>query len=444
MKATISELQIKFSIIFVVVALLLLFTALLIGVMFTNYLVSPIKSLIRATEKVKDGELNTIMKIEGPDNDEFVRLGSAFNDMTIQLDRQRNALLEANYQIDKRRRYSEAVLSGVSAGVIALNKAQEVVSFNRSAPRVLHLGQEHISGTIHDCFPEVLPLLTKVDDSEKLGEVIKEEITIERDAKKIILSVRVSTAIHDNTIEGYVITFDDITTLISAQRSAAWRDVARRIAHEIKNPLTPIQLSAERLKRKYARQITEEPENYLRYIDTITSNVGNIGNMVEEFVNFSRMPRPEFKKENLSSIISEVIFAEQCVNEAIRFDFNKPSYPVWVLCDKSQINQALINLCKNAVESIANCSLKRGEGCIEITLRPDGKSCIVEIQDNGMGFPEDLIDRLTEPYVTTRAKGTGLGLAIVKKIMEDHEVSITLDNRENGAYVRLVFKTVTS
>lgn len=442
MKARISELQIKFSIIFVMVALLLLFTALLIGVMFTNYLVSPIKKLIRATERIKHGELSTNISIEGPNNDEFVRLGNAFNDMTAQLERQRSALLEANHQIDRRRRFSEAVLSGVSAGVIALNKSQNVVSFNRSAPPVLHISQENISGNIKDCFPEVVSLLAEVDNSEHLGDVIKKEITIERDNKKIILNVRVSTAVHDNTIEGYVITFDDITNLISAQRSAAWRDVARRIAHEIKNPLTPIQLAAERLRRKYSDQITIEPENYTRYIDTITSNVSNIGNMVEEFVNFSRMPRPEFKKENLVSIISEVIFAEQCVNESVGFVYHKPVDDVWVLCDKNQINQALINLCKNAVESITNCSLKRGEGCIKITLRPEGKNCTIEIQDNGPGFPEELIDRLTEPYVTTRAKGTGLGLAIVKKIMEDHEVSINLDNNQEGAFVRLVFKTV--
>lgn len=421
LKGNISNLQIQFSFVFLAVAVLLLFAALWVGIIFTGDLVKPVSLLIRATERVKAGDL-TIRVEEGPKNDEVGTLSRAFNRMTGQLQKQRDELVEVNRQIDLRRRIIEAVLSGVTAGVLAVDKHRNITLFNRSALKLLSLQSENMKGAaLHNVLPEVSGLLNKIE--EKREELIQDEIAIDRAGHKSVLLVRiVSEGFADG---GYIITFDDITELLTAQRSAAWADVARRIAHEVKNPLTPIQLSAERLKKKYRDEIKTDPDVFDKYIDTINRHVGTIGRIIEEFVNFARMPTPVLAMNNIPQIVRDAAFSQEAVNSSIKYSLNLPDEKVMVNCDAGQVTQVLTNLLKNSMEAIEGKGEKNGY--ISITLKKD-KNVLIEIEDNGPGFPPDLIGRITEPYVTTREKGTGLGLAIVKKVMSDHGGNLSVAN----------------
>jgi two-component system nitrogen regulation sensor histidine kinase NtrY len=271
------------------------------------------------------------------------------------------------------------------------------------------------------------------------------EIRVTRDRSVRTLLVRVAAERQDDEIVGYVVTFDDITALQSAQRKAAWADIARRIAHEIKNPLTPIQLSAERLKRKYLEQITSDRDTFSMCTDTIIRQVEDIGRMVDDFSSFARMPQPSMKPENLAEICRQAVFLERTRHPEIAFDLREPEQPISLRCDSRQVGRALANVLKNAAESIerreANADLP---GEIAITLRrtedTDDSRVVIVVEDNGVGLPEEHRDRLTEPYVTTRDKGTGLGLAIVKKIMEDHDGDLLLEDRSvAGARISLIF-----
>ena len=343
--------------------------------------------------------------------------------MAGQLQQQRNQLIESNEQIDARRRFSEAVLAGVSAGVIALNQEKIVDLSNRSARQLLGLKREVLEGLpLADVLPEFLPLVL---EAEKFPEKeFRREVSLQRETHKLTLLVRVVME------QGYIITFDDITELQKAQRTAAWSDVARRIAHEIKNPLTPIQLAAERLKRKYLKEIVTEPETFVRYTDTIMRHVGDIGRMVEEFVQFARMPAPNFQPHNLTTLIEDALFTQGYATPNITLSFVPPSQPVMLTCDHGQITQVLTNLLKNAAESLET-RLKTNPDvppAIVVSLAQEPQHIILEIRDNGLGFPPELMDRLTEPYVTTRPKGAGLGLAIVKKVLDDHNARLVLSN----------------
>lgn len=445
-RAQLSNIQLQFSVMFVLVALLLLLAAIWYAMFFAARLVVPISQLVEAAERVRAGDYATRVD-EGPENDELATLGRAFNRMTNQLASQRRDLMKANRQLDNRRRFSEAVLSGVSAGVMALDIDGAITLNNRSAQRLLRMPQEEdMTGKpVRDVLPEIETLLAEV--AAKPEKMQQADLTVLRGDKPLTLHARLAAQEFDGEVESYILTFDDITPLVAAQRHAAWADVARRVAHEIKNPLTPIQLSAQRLKRKYQKEVAEsEQENFAKYTDTIIRHVGDIGNMVEEFVNFARMPAPRFSRENISDLVAKSVFSEETVHPQVAYHLDMAEKEVFADIDASQVRQVITNLVKNAAEAIegrlasgSEDAMKEG-GQIHVSCLEDDGHCVIEVQDNGVGFPGDQIHRLLEPYVTTRAKGTGLGLAIVKKIMEDHKGRVELENRpEGGALVRLVF-----
>lgn len=435
-----ANIQIQFSVMFMLVALLLVLAAVWYGMYFAARLVVPISQLVEAAERVRGGDYATRVN-EGPEDDELATLGRAFNRMTNQLASQRRDLMRANRQIDNRRRFSEAVLAGVSAGVMALDTRGVITLHNRSAAQLLQMGTEEPAHDIMigDVLPELESVLAGiVEQPERLWV---QDITISRGKKLITLHMRISLQECEEEMEGYILTFDDITPLVQAQRNAAWGDVARRVAHEIKNPLTPIQLSAQRLKKKFLQQVDpKDHESFTRYTDTIVRHVADIGNMVEEFVQFARLPTPKFSYENLNDLLTKIVFSEETSHPNITYCLDIPEEEIMIECDAGQVRQVMTNLVKNAAEAI-EARLKDGDGgIIEIFCDRNVQQVIIEIKDNGSGFPSDNIDQVLEPYVTTRTKGTGLGLAIVKKIMEDHKGKIELENKsEGGALVRLVF-----
>ncbi|MDY0240943.1 MAG: PAS domain-containing sensor histidine kinase [Rhodospirillaceae bacterium] len=453
LEGTRSGLQITFSAIFGVVALLLLLAAIWVGLSLATQLATPIIRLIDAAERVRSGDLSAHVDEDGA-SDELASLSRAFNRMTIQLGTQRQELVETNRQLDERRRFSEAVLAGVTAGVIGLDRLGVVELPNRSAAELLGLAPEAMIGrSLAEVAPEMADLFDQVQRRPERS--VQEELHIKRDGRNRVLLLRiVAECDEDQNVTGFVATFDDITELLTAQRTAAWADVARRIAHEIKNPLTPIQLSAERLKRKYLKEISSDRETFLSCTDTIVRQVGDIGRMVDEFSAFARMPAPVMKEGNLVEVVDQAVFLAHNGFRDITFKVEKTEPVIMVPCDVRQIGRALTNLLKNAAESIEG---REGEnlpqGFVSIHIgREDQERVMVKVEDNGRGFPQEQRDRLTEPYVTTRAKGTGLGLAIVKKIMEDHGGDLILEDRdEAGARAILVFhgaddgpRTVTS
>ncbi|MBV8166636.1 MAG: PAS domain-containing sensor histidine kinase, partial [Alphaproteobacteria bacterium] len=436
-----SEIQITFALGFVVVALLLLLAAVWIGLVAATKMARPISNLIAASERIRSGDLSTRVE-EAPAGDELGSLSRAFNRMTSQLAAQRAELVEANRQLDRRRRFTETVLFGVSAGVVGLDAAGRINLPNRSASDLLSTDlQRHVGEDLAVVVPEMAELLEAAKGRpDRLTEA---HIKLVRDRRTRTLLTRVALEQVGEEARGFVVTFDDITELLSAQRKAAWADVARRIAHEIKNPLTPIQLSAERLKRKYLKEITSDPETFTICTDTIVRQVGDIGRMVDEFSAFARMPAPIMKSEDLVALCREVAFLQRQGHSHVTVTLDCPDQPLYLRCDGRQLRQALINLVQNAVDAIdgrerpADGTLPKGE--VVIRLRETERATIIEVDDNGKGLPVER-DRLTEPYVTTRAKGTGLGLAIVKKIMEDHAGELRLDDAPSGgARVSLLF-----
>jgi two-component system nitrogen regulation sensor histidine kinase NtrY len=424
-----------------VVALLLLLAAVWLGLVFAKQLVQPVSELIEAAEQVRAGNLGARVR-EPNASDELSLLSRTFNRMTSQLASQRADLVEANRQVDKRRRFTETVLAGVSAGVIGLDLDGRITLVNRSAAEFLGAEPELLAGRdLAEILPEMVPILDQLGPTQT--KLIQSQFDLRRPGlPQRTLLVRIAAEQQGRQVRGYVATFDDVTELLQAQRKAAWADVARRIAHEIKNPLTPIQLAAERLKRKYLKQIDTDPETFVTCTDTIIRQVGDIGRMVDEFSAFARMPQPVMRRESLGELVAQAVFLQRQAHPDIVFDAAKPSDPVIVACDGRQITQALTNLLQNAIDSIEGRSAEDGEspppGHIEVLVTLEGGHALITISDNGKGLPEAERDRLTEPYVTTRAKGTGLGLAIVKKIMEDHAGSLDMqDNPGGGARVVL-------
>jgi two-component system nitrogen regulation sensor histidine kinase NtrY len=437
LKSNIFGIQIQFSIVFVLLALLLLFGAVWYGMHFASRLIIPITKLVKAAERVRAGDFATRVA-EGPKDDEVGTLARAFNRMTDELEKQRKDLIEANRQLDTRRRFSEAVLSGVSAGILAVTRDKHITLANPVAASLLLLPQNAtLKGQLLTrAVPEFAPLFER--SSEKAGAQATGDITLVRGGKTYVLHVRVTVEHIMDSIEGYIITFDDITELLVAQRSAAWSDVARRVAHEIKNPLTPITLAAERLRKKYLPQITTDAESYVRYVDTISKHVGDIGKIVEEFVTFARMPAPVIKREDIAALIRKAVFSEQTAHGEIAYQLSLDESPQYVLCDEQQISRAILNLLKNAAEAFE--AREGHKGVIMVECHAEGGHCRLRIMDNGPGFPPDKMHRLLEPYMTTRAKGTGLGLAIVKKIIDDHKAQLALENLpEGGACVTIIF-----
>ena len=438
--------QLTFVMMYVLVALLLVLAAMWMGLTLADQLVSPIRGLISAAERIRKGDLSARVPDIGRPG-ELAVLSRAFNRMTSQIESQQQGLIEANRELDERRRFTETVLSGVSAGVIGLDSSSRIHLPNRSASELLGIDLAGAIGRrLGAEVPEMAGLVTKVMTPPHRPQ--RAEVRLERDGRLRTLLVRMAAERLGGDTAGYVVTFDDVTELLAAQRQAAWADVARRIAHEIKNPLTPIQLAAERLKRKYMKEVTTDPDAFVTCTDTIVRQVEEIGRMVDEFSSFARMPQPSIKDENFSDICRQTLFLERNRHPDIRFELDLTGADVFVRCDNRQVSRALTNVLKNGAEAV----LARGDGSaaatpigeVQLILRESdeeaGRHVTVTIEDNGAGLPAEDQDRLTEPYVTTRPKGTGLGLAIVKKIVEDHDGDLQLANRpEGGARVVLRF-----
>ena len=443
LQARYSGLQITVTMIFVVVGLLLLLAAIWSGLLLARQLVNPISELINAADRVRAGDLTSRManvkRLE-----EFEYLARSFNRMTSQIQTQRDELIDANRQIDNRRRLTETVLSGVSSGVIGVDFEGNINLANNSAANLLSKAQAKLIGKyIFDVLPELKNALNKI--ALNPTKAIQEQIQVvsNNGNQRSFLFNIVIEQIEEKTT-GLIITFDDITELQAAQRKAAWSDVARRIAHEIKNPLTPIQLSAERLQRKYLKEISGDADTFEQCTNTIIKHVGDIGRMVDEFSSFARMPNPILKTAILSNHIEESLVLSKQAHGDISFNYIKDDNNFVVSFDAQQIRQVVTNLLQNAVDSIntrqKNEELKNVDGGkVDILIGDNEDEVFVSITDNGIGFPKDEdISMLTEPYITHKVKGTGLGLAIVKKIMEDHNGDIYLGTptwlQNNGSW----------
>ena len=423
---------------FVLVALLLLMAAIWAGLAFAGRLARPVTALAAAAERVRGGDLSTRVEETG-EGDEIGSLTKAFNRMTDQLEAQRDELLEANRQLDTRRHFIETVLSGVSAGVIGLDRVGRVNVANRPASELL---SQDLDGWIGRPLAPLAPGISALlaEARKPPDRAAETEIELRDGDSTRTMFVRVVADLRDDAIVGFVVTFNDITELLAAQRKAAWSDVARRIAHEIKNPLTPIQLSAERLRRNYLDQIDSDPESFDDYTETIIRHVGDIGRMVDEFSEFARMPSAAIAPNDIADLCRVELALYRQAHPRIAFEAALPDDPLVVECDAGLATRALSNLLKNAVEAIEGRAAAAGPGRSAVAVEDGGDSVAISVEDNGRGLPDTAPRRLTEPYVTTRDKGTGLGLAIVKKIMEDHNGDVVLGpGSGGGACVRLVF-----
>jgi two-component system, NtrC family, nitrogen regulation sensor histidine kinase NtrY len=425
-----SMLLLDFAIIYVAFSVLLILAAVWVGLWFAERIAKPVGQLAAAAQRVGSGDLESRVSVEHND-DEISMLGRVFNQMTKQLKGQRNALLDANRTSEEGRRQFDSVLSGVTSGVIGLNVSEEIDFINPAALNMLELNSKSYNGKkLTIVVPEFKDLFSKLKGAQ--GGVARKEIQVSRDGKLENLLVRMAIRVNNKGIvEGYVVTFDDVTDLVNAQRMAAWGDVARRIAHEIKNPLTPIQLSAERLKQKFMPIAADKKDILTQYTDVIVRQTGDLRRIVDEFSQFARMPEPHKKKTNLVKIIEDVVHLQKSrENSYAEIVFKKPE-PIFLMIDSTMITQALTNLVKNAGEAIeAYINVKKSANYkpfITIDVNDSKIETVIKITDNGIGLPKDR-SRLFEPYVTTREKGTGLGLSIVKKIIEEHGGELTLED----------------
>lgn len=441
--------QIAFALMYTVIALIVLLSAVWIGLNFANYLVAPIRRLIGAAQVVSTGNLYVQVPTRRSEGD-LAQLGETFNKMTQELRTQRDDIVRARDLIDSRRRFTEAVLSGASAGVIGVDAESCISILNRSAERLIGCSEADALGRP---LTDIVPELAEVFQSARSGlqRLVQGQVTINRNGRERNLSVRVTSEQSGAAEGGYVVTLDDITELVTAQRTSAWADVARRIAHEIKNPLTPIQLSAERLRRKYASVIKEDGGIFQQCTDTIVRQVDDIKRMVDEFSRFARMPKPVIEAEDVADMVRQVVFLQRVGNAEIDIDVEIAEDPMPARFDRRLISQALTNIIKNATEAIA--AVPPGEldrGHIRVWAGREGADVVIDVIDNGIGLPKENRSRLLEPYVTTREKGTGLGLAIVGRILEDHGGGIELRDAadkipaQRGAWMRLRFATDTA
>ncbi|MGH6866692.1 MAG: ATP-binding protein [Methyloceanibacter sp.] len=425
--------QVAFGLMYVAIALTLLLSAIWIGMWFANRLVAPIRQLMGAAQQISQGNLGVEVDVDPADGDLAV-LGSTFNTMASELKSQRDELVGANDTLDERNRFMEAVLSGVTAGVVGVDADGTITLVNRSAETLLGVKENALSGKmLADALPEFGPHLKR---AQKQGRrLATDQVTLRRGGSERNFAVRVTS---EGAGQGYVVTFDDITELVSAQRSTAWADVARRIAHEIKNPLTPIQLSAERIRRKYGASITKDRDIFEQCTDTIIRQVSDIGRMVDEFSAFARMPKPVMEPQDLREIVREAVFLFQVSRPEIKFELDLPSKPAVTMADQRLLTQAVTNLVKNASEAIDTAveadPSRAGNGRVVAKVRSKGDRLQITVTDNGCGLPQENRERLVEPYMTTRTKGTGLGLAIVQRITEQHGGTLQLSDapKRNG------------
>ncbi|MBX3562096.1 MAG: HAMP domain-containing protein [Sphingomonas sp.] len=429
------DLQLRFNVALFALSLLIVALAIWIALTLADRLVRPVGQLVDAARRVAGGDLST--RVAPSDTgDEIAALGNAFNRMTRQIEEQTGALVAANAQLDNRRAFTEAVLSGVTAGVISVDDDHVVRLINSSAEALLKTGgKSPVGQKLADLAPEL--------DRQLAAEEREDVIQLSSGGEPRTLALK--------TVKvegGHVLTFDDITEQLLDQRRAAWSDVARRIAHEIKNPLTPIQLAAERLQRRYSDEVTSDPATFERLTGTIVRQVGDLRRMVDEFSSFARMPKPTFREEPLTEVARQALFLHEIAHPDIAFVLDAPDPSPMLVCDRRLLGQALTNVVKNGVEAIQQRREEQGERAggdsIGVTLRVEKGRAVIEIADSGIGLPAER-GRITEPYMTTRTKGTGLGLAIVKKIVEEHFGQIEFADAAGGGgtLVRLQFDVDT-
>jgi two-component system nitrogen regulation sensor histidine kinase NtrY len=436
--------QVAFALMYTVIALIVLLSAVWIGLNFANRLVAPIRRLIGAANLVSTGNLFVRVPVRQSEGD-LAHLGETFNRMTQELRTQRDDLVRARDVIDSRRRFTEAVLAGASAGVIGVDGKGCVSILNRSAEKLIGCIEADALGKP---LTEIIPELAEITGPVQSGvqRVAQDQMTINRNGRERNLSVRATSEQSADSQHDFVVTLDDITDLVAAQRTSAWADVARRIAHEIKNPLTPIQLSAERLRRKYGKMIGEDRAVFDQCTDTIVRQVDDIKRMVDEFSRFARMPKPVMAAEDVADTVRQTAFLMRVGLPEIDIQADIAEDPMPAQFDRRLISQALTNIIKNAGEAISAVpSAELGKGTIRVFAARDGDDIVIDVVDNGIGLPKEQRNRLLEPYVTTREKGTGLGLAIVGRIVEEHGGSIELRDaadkipEQRGAWVRVRF-----
>jgi two-component system nitrogen regulation sensor histidine kinase NtrY len=422
------DLQVSFAFVFGLILALLLITALWIGLNLATAIVEPLGSVISVAEQVRDGNLSERVP-EGLEVDEIARLGLSFNNMLDELTRSREQLVQANMQIDRRREFTEAVLSGVSSGVIGLDKDRKVTLPNMTACQLLQRAETDLIGNrLEEVVPEFASLIAS--GASKRRKFVEEQIILTGEGSRLTLRARIATEKVDGRVIGYVVTFDDVTDLLAAQRKAAWSDIARRIAHEIKNPLTPIQLAADRLRRKYKPDDEVASQQFSEYLSIIGRQVDDIGRMVDEFSAFARMPQPVMQPLSLRELAIGQVALFEGQGVAIKASLGDKNMPAMVIGDAGLLRQALTNIIQNAMDSLGGAGLEKPR--IDLQLTPHEGVFKLAVTDNGPGFPDIDRARLVEPYVTKRDKGTGLGLAIVSKIVQDHGGELELQDAKGG------------
>src|SRR5260221_1848097 len=436
--------QVAFALMFAVIALTILMASVLIGLNFANWLVAPIRNLMSAANIVSTGDLHVQVPVHKSAGD-LAQRGETLNKMTQELRTQRDELVSASDLIDSRRRFIEAVLSSASAGIIGVDAYSSVGIVNRSAEHLIGLAE---SETLDHPLSDVLPELDDMMKAAREGtqRLVQGQITITRDGHERNLSVRISAEQTSQSRDSYIITLDDITDLVSAQRTSAWGDVARRIAHEIKNPLTPIQLSAERIRRKFGKVIIEDKGIFEQCTDTIVRQVDDIRRVVDEFSRLARMPKPVIEGEDVADTVRQAVFLMRVGHPELDIEADIRDEPMRAQFDRRLISQALTNIIKNATEAIEAVPAEQlGKGRIDVVAARENDDIVIDVIDNGIGLPKVSRARLLEPYVTTREKGTGLGLAIVGRVLEDHGGRIELNDATDirpgarGAWMRLRF-----
>ncbi len=424
---------------FLFISLLLLLISLYVGLGLSNRLISPIAELIYASEEVGRGNLNYQIKNKSLIKNkisELKKLGNAFNKMVLDIKNNRSELIQANDQLDRRRQFSEAVLSGVYSGVIGLDKNFKINLPNKTAKKLLKINiPEHYNKKFHLMFPEFKDLVNEIKD--KKNYFVEKKIEFVKDNKKYILISRMVKQLNENQLLGYVLTFEDITDLIQAQKLLAWSDVARRIAHEIKNPLTPIKLGAERissaLKRKSDGKLIDTSKMIIKHVD-------DIRHLIDEFSSFSRLPSPTLEKINFTKFINETFNFFKISYPEIKFkleNFHLEDNNIFIFADEKQLRQVIGNIVKNSSENFDE--YKVAEKLVRFRIEFEQDFISLKIIDNGIGIKNFSKNKILEPYFTTKKHGTGLGLAISKKIIEDHQAKIDVNSSKFGTEVKISF-----